>query len=80
MTRISSRTPVTTRPPADRTPALKAETKKQIKTSAEKLLKAGTLQFSRAPAGDNFVRVPISKGKGPDQYSYSALIPTGGKT
>ncbi len=77
MTRIASRPPP--RPAADRTPAVKADTRKQLKATFEKLTKAGTLEFGKAPAGDSYVRVPLKAGKG-DQYSYTALIPTGGKS
>ena len=78
MTRIASRPPP--RPAADRTPAVKADTRKQLRATFEKLTKAGTLEFGKAPAGDSYVRVPLKAGKGPDQYSYTALIPTGGKS
>jgi hypothetical protein len=77
MTRIASRPPA--RPIADRTPAVNADIRKQLKGTFEKLVKAGNLEFGKAPKGDSFARVPLKAGKG-DQYGYTALIPTGGKS
>ena len=77
MPRISSNRPAP-RPAADRAPAVKAETRKQLKATFEKLVK-GNLDFNKAPEGGKFVRVPLKAGK-TDQYSYTALIPTGAKS
>lgn len=54
-------------------------TKKQLKATFEKLTKSGKLDFGPAPKGGSFIRVPLKTGK-TDQYSYTALLPAGGKT
>lgn len=77
MPRVAGRSTVAK--PAASSKTIKSTTVAKLKRATAAALKSSTVTWSRTePKGVKFVRVPLIKGR-TDQYSFTALIPTGGK-